>query len=150
MLISCILLVSFTIPLTFVGNWILMLIITSLWGIGLGGYWTMISPVMGDVIDESVVKTKKREEGIYNGFLQFFGRLGIIFQAVSFTVVHILTDYVAGADTQTPLAIFGIQLHFALIPGIAMLIGTLLFWKFYKLSPEKTRAHQERIRDLKL
>ncbi len=150
MLISSILLVVFTIPLTFIRHWILMFICTFLWGIGLGGYWTLISPVLADVIDESVITTEKREEGIYNGFLQFFGRLGILFQAISFTLVHLLTGFQVGSETQTPLAIFGVQLHFALIPGIAMLIGTILFWRYYKLTPDRVDAHQEKIKSLKI
>ncbi|TFG00844.1 MAG: MFS transporter [Promethearchaeota archaeon] len=150
MLISSILLVAFTIPLTFIGDLIILFILTTLWGIGLGGYWTLISPIMADVIDESVVNTETREEGIYNGFLQFFGRMGILFQAISFTLVHILTGFVVGADTQDALATFGVQLHFALIPGIAMLIGTILFYKFYQLTPDKVDAHQEKIKTLKI
>lgn len=150
MLISSILLVVFTIPLTFIYDWIIMFIVTSLWGVGLGGYWTMISPVMADVIDESVVTTETREEGIYNGFLQFFGRMGILFQAITFTIVHLLTGFVVGAESQGPLAVFGVQLHFALIPAIAMLIGTILFWKYYQLTPDKVDAHQEKIKTLKI
>ncbi|TXT66706.1 MAG: putative Na+/melibiose symporter-like transporter [Promethearchaeota archaeon] len=169
MLISSGLMVVFTIPLTFITNWIIMFIVTFLWGIGLGGYWTLISPVLADIIDESVVKTERREEGVYNGFLQFFGRLGIIFQALSFTLVHIFTGFQEGVGgvaiyelfgmefdltfltgAQTPLAIFGIQMHFALIPAIVMLIGTLVFWKFYKLTPDKVQEHEARVRELKL
>jgi GPH family glycoside/pentoside/hexuronide:cation symporter len=150
MLISSSLMVAFTVPLTFLTNWIALFIMTFLWGIGLGGYWTLISPVLADIIDESVVKTERRQEGVYNGFLQFFGRLGIIFQAISFTLIHILTGFQEGSPTQTPLAIFGIQMHFALIPAIAMLIGTLLFWKFYKLTPERVEAHQAKVKELKL
>ena len=150
MLISSILLVAFTIPLTFVGNWIIILILTTLWGLGLGGYWTLISPVMADVIDESVVKTETREEGIYNGFLQFFGRMGILFQAISFTIVHLLTGFQVGAESQDILATFGVQLHFALIPGIAMAIGTILFWKYYKLTPVRVDADKEKIKKFKI
>jgi GPH family glycoside/pentoside/hexuronide:cation symporter len=169
MLIGSTLLIAFTLPMTFIDNWVILFIILLFWGIGLGGYWTLISPVLADIIDESVVKTERREEGVYNGFLQFFGRLGIIFQAISFTLVHILTGFQEGVGgvaiyelfgiefdvtfltgAQTPLAIFGIQMHFALIPAIAMLIGTLIFWKFYKLTPDKVDAHQAKVKELKL
>ncbi|MBD3198257.1 MAG: MFS transporter [Candidatus Lokiarchaeota archaeon] len=152
LLISSSLLVLFTIPLTFINSWIIMLFGMLLWGIGLGGYWTMISPVLADIIDESVVQTGKREEGIYNGFLQFFGRLGILFQAISFTLVHELTGFLEGepVSAQGPLAIFGIQLHFALIPAIVMLIGTIIFWKKYNLTPDKVDEHQAKVTELKL
>ncbi|MCJ7647185.1 MAG: MFS transporter, partial [Candidatus Lokiarchaeota archaeon] len=134
----------------FINDWRIMFVGIIFWGIGLGGYWTMISPVLADVIDEAVVTTQKRQEGIYNGFLQFFGRLGILFQALSFSLIHIVTGFVEGALTQDAAAVFGIKLHFSLIPALVMLIGTLIFWKFYKLTPDKVKEHQERVIELKL
>jgi Na+/melibiose symporter-like transporter len=148
MLIASFVLVGTTLPLMFIDDWLIMLFPIVLWGVGEGGYWTMIAPVLADVIDESVVITTKREEGIYNGFLQFFGRLGILMQAASFAIIHILTAF--ETNKTSPLALFGIDLHFSLIPGIVMLIGTLVFWKYYKLTPDKVRAHQERVIELKI
>ena len=52
-----------------------------IFGLGFGGYWMLITPVMADVIDEIVVKTKKRNDGIYMGFRAFFGRLSYAVQA---------------------------------------------------------------------
>ncbi len=148
MLISSIVLVATTIPLMFIDNWIVILLPIVLWGIGEGGYWTMIAPVLGDVIDESVVISGKRQEGIYNGFLQFFGRLAILMQAVSFSTIHIITGFTT--DPYSELSLFGIDLHFALIPAIIMLIGTIIFWRYYKLTPDRVKEHQERVIELKL
>lgn len=148
MLISSSCMVIFTLLLAIIDQWTFFFIGMIIWGIGLGGYWTMISPVLADIIDESVVKTEKRQEGIYNGFLQFFGRLGILFQAVTFTLVHILTGF--DVDPFASLAVFGIKLHMAIIPAIVMLIGTIVFWKFYKLTPDKVKDHQDRVIELKL
>ena len=119
-------------------------------GIGIGGTWVMLAIVMGDVIDESIVTTGKREEGIYSGFQQFFGRLAILIQAITFVVVHILTGFDEGASTQSPEAVFGIHLHFALLPMIYMLIGCIIFWKFYDLTPEKAKLNQEKLKGLGL
>jgi len=148
MLISSIVLVATTIPLMFIDNWIVILLPIVLWGIGEGGYWTMIAPVLADVIDESVVISGKRQEGIYNGFLQFFGRLAILMQAASFSIIHIITGF--STDPFSDLSLFGIDLHFALIPGIIMLIGTIIFWRYYKLTPDRVKEHQERVIELKL
>ncbi|MBY9004815.1 MAG: MFS transporter [Candidatus Lokiarchaeota archaeon] len=150
MLISAILLIIFTLVLAFIDNWMIMFVGIIFWGIGLGGFWTMISPVLADVIDEAVVTTQSRQEGIYNGFLQFFGRLGILFQALTFSIIHIFTGFVEGALVQDAPAIIGIKLHFSVIPAIVMLIGTIVFWKFYKLTPDKVKDHQERVIELKL
>ena len=150
MLISAILLIIFTLVLAFIDNWMIMFVGIIFWGIGLGGFWTMISPVLADVIDEAVVTTQSRQEGIYNGFLQFFGRLGILFQALTFSIIHIFTGFVEGALVQDAPAIIGIKLHFSVIPAIVMLIGTIVFWKFYNLTPDKVKDHQERVIELKL
>lgn len=152
MLLGSILLTIFTVPLFFITNWVIAFIALILWGSGLGGFWTLIAPVLSDVIDDSVVRTQKREEGVYNGFQQFFGRLGLFFQIIVFSIVHILTRFVEGGDLidQPPEAIIGIQIHFALIPAILMLIGTLIFWKWYKLTPDVVTANQEKVKELGL
>ena len=40
-------------------------------GIGLGGVLTMLSPIFGDVVDESVLQTQQRNEGLFSG-VRFF------------------------------------------------------------------------------
>ncbi|MFW9947427.1 MAG: MFS transporter [Candidatus Odinarchaeota archaeon] len=152
MLLGSLLLTIFTITLIFITDWVIAFIALILWGVGLGGFWTMIAPVLADVIDDSVVKTRKREEGVYNGFQQFFGRLGLLFQTVSFSIVHILTNFKEKQplSAQPPAAIFGIQIHFALIPTIVMLIATLIFWKLYKLTPDVVTANKEKVKELGL
>jgi GPH family glycoside/pentoside/hexuronide:cation symporter len=152
LLINSALLTVFTVPLFFFNNVITMFLGLTLWGAGLGGFWTMISPVLADVIDDSIVKFHKRDEGIYNGFQQFFGRMGLFFQVIIFTIVHELTGFKERAPlaVQPPSAILGIQIHFALIPAIVMLIGTLIFWKFYKLTPDVVTQNQLKVKELGL
>ena len=142
----------FTIPFAFLNSVVIALIVMIFWGFGLGGLWTMLAPVFGDVINESVAKNEKRQEGIFNGFLQFFGRLAILVQAISFASIHTITGFVeGGALVDQPLmAIQGIHVHFALIPAIFMLIASIIFWAFYDLTPEKVKLHQERIFELNL
>jgi Na+/melibiose symporter-like transporter len=55
-----------------------------------------------------------------------------------------------GGDTQTSLAILGIQLHTGIIPAMLMLIGTLIFWKFYDITPHKAEKIKEKLKELKL
>ncbi|MHA1234673.1 MAG: MFS transporter [Promethearchaeota archaeon] len=151
MLLSGLLLAAFTIPITFYRDYWLIVFEMLLWGLAMGGFWIMIFPVSADVIDNAVVETKKREEGVYTGFQQFFGRMGIIIQALTFALIHELTGFDEALGTAQPeTAIWGIHFHQALIPAILVIIGALVFWKWYKLTPEKVRENQEKIKEMGL
>lgn len=139
-----------TAPFIFLENFILLIIAMIILGVGLGGFWVMLMPVFADVIDESVINIGKREEGVYNGFQQFFGRLAILIQAITFVVVQTLTGFKEGASTQSAEAIWGIHIHFGLIPMILMLLGMIVFWKWYDLIPEKVKANQKKVKELGL
>jgi Na+/melibiose symporter-like transporter len=62
----------------------------------------------------------------------------MVIQAITLAVVHEITGFAEGASTQSQTAVFGIALHTGLIPAIFMAIGTLIFWKFYDITPEKS------------
>lgn len=151
MIVSGIFLGVLAIPLAIFRNYWLIVGIMFFWGFfGLSGFWFMIFPVMSDVIDDSVVITGKREEGVYSGFSQFFARLGIVAQAITFGVIHFLTGFVEGGDPsiQPPEAIVGIQIHQGLIPAIFIFIGVIVFWKWYKLTPDKIAQNKIRIEEM--
>jgi len=148
MTIAAVMLGCFTLPLMFLRDYYAIIINMVFWGIPLGGFWVMISPVSADVIDNSVVLTKRREEGVYTGFQMFFGRLGIVAQALTFSIVHTLTGF--DPDNVTQLAVFGIHLHTAIIPAIFIFIGAIIFWTLYDLTPDKIEQNREQIRALKL
>jgi len=140
----------FILPLIFLENYELIILTLFIWGLVQGGFWAMLSPVCADAIDESIVETGERREGIYNGFVAFFARLAIAVQAFSFTITHSLTGFVEGAATQSATAIWGIHIHLAVIPMVCMLLGVLIFWKFYDLTPDKVKENQLTIKQLKL
>jgi GPH family glycoside/pentoside/hexuronide:cation symporter len=148
MLISGFFLAFISIPLTFVTDYFLLFFVLIIWGVALGGFWVMLAPVLADVIDESICVTEKREEGVYMGFQQFFGRLGILAQAITFLIVHSLTGFQEGADTQSPQAVFGIQLHFGIIPFVFMFLAMLFFAKWYTLTPDKVKDNQLKVDEL--
>ena len=149
-LISAALMAVFSIPLTFVSSLVGDLIVLFLYGLGFGGFWVMITPVYSDIIDESVVRLGKRMEASYGGLRQFFLNLARVIQAVTLGVVHTLTGFVPGSSTQSATAIFGIQLHFGIIPAIYVLIGVLIFWKLYDITPEKVKKHKSKIEEMGL
>lgn len=145
MIIAAFALTIMTGLLFFVNDYMTLLFAMFIWGTCEGGYWVMMDPVRSNAIDESVLLTKRRKEGIYQGFQTFVSRAALVGQAVSFSTVHTLTGFVEGSDTQTPEAIRGIQIHYAVIPMIFMLIASIILWRFYKLTPPIVKANKEKL-----
>lgn len=122
-----------------------------IWGAGLGLFWFIMTPHMSDIIDEVVVTTGERKDGIYFGFRAFFGRLAIAMQALSFGIVHILTGFDNDPERtlpQEPEAVLGIKLHFAIIPAVFLLLGVLIFQLTNKLTPERAREIRAKLKTL--
>jgi Na+/melibiose symporter-like transporter len=114
---------------------------------------------MADVLDDIAVRTGKKEEEIYYGYVAFFIRLSGVAVAIIFAVVHTLTGFTEGTTTRaelfsrspTPeLALLGIRFHTALIPAILVLVCTLIFWKFYDLTPDVVAANRAKLQQLNL
>ncbi|MFX0072285.1 MAG: MFS transporter [Candidatus Hermodarchaeota archaeon] len=150
MIVAAILSSIFALPMIFINDLFGWIIILFLWGIGIAGMFIIRSVVLADIIDESVVETQKRNEGMYYGFFLFINRLSIVIQAIIFAVVHQLTGFVEGADTQSETAIWGIRLSMAVIPVFFLVVATIIFWKFYDLKPEKLSKIKAKIKDLDL
>ena len=119
-------------------------------GACVGALWVGGFLVLTDVVDESILINKKRQEGIYFGIVNFFGRLEIIAQALVFTIVHIVTGFDPGAQSQDPLALWGLRIQLSIIPMISILIGGIIFWKYYDLTPERVIAIQTELKQLNL
>jgi GPH family glycoside/pentoside/hexuronide:cation symporter len=146
-----------TFPLMFINNYYIMIAGMFIWGFCEGGFWVMLDPLFSINIDESIVMRGRRLESTYQGFKTFVSRAALVIQAVTFSLVHTLTNFQAGTGTpgealpeQPPEAIFGIQIHFALIPAILMLIATILLWRFFDITPDKVKANKEKIEELGL
>ena len=157
MIIAATFLTIVTIPLFFITDYVIMMIAIFIWGMGEGGYWVMLSPVRSSVIDEAVVMSGRRTEGIYQDFQTFISRVALVAQALTFMIVHTLTNFIPDDGNpitpppiQPPEAILGIQIHFALIPMIFMVIATIILWKFYKLTPDKVKENKEKLKELNL
>ncbi len=132
-------------PLFFIRDYYISMIAILIFGIGEGGFWTMMNLVLANIIDESVVQTGQRKEATYNGFQVFLGRFALVVQALSFGIVHMLTGFVEGASSQNPWAIIGIQFHFSALPAIYMLIASVIIWRYYDLSSDKYMKYKEQI-----
>jgi glycoside/pentoside/hexuronide:cation symporter, GPH family len=113
----------------------------AVWGVAFGGFWMLIAPAMADVIDGIVVRTGRRDDGVYLGFRAFFGRLAWAVQAVAFAVVHQVTGF--AADPRSPAAIMGIRIHQAAIPAVLLLVGFVVFRLLNTITPESARKTRE-------
>ena len=150
LIIAAIMSSIFALPMIFLDDFIGWVIVLFLWGIGIAGMFIIRAVVFADIIDESVIETGKRNEGMYNGFYVFINRLSIVFQAIIFAIVHDLTGFVEGAETQSESAIWGIRLTMAVIPVFFLLVSTLIFWKLYDITPEKSRIIKAKLKELNL
>jgi len=103
-----------------------------------------------DFFDEAAVLNKKRQEGMYNGIIIFFGNLVQIFSVVIFWIVHELTGFVPESLEQTVLAQFGILFIMSIIPMIASAIGVAIFIKKWDLTPEKILHIKTELKELNL
>lgn len=110
-------------------------------GIGYGAFYFMLLAVFADVNDEVALNIGKRQEATLEGVRTFFYRIAIILQAMIMVIVHIATDYNPNPQAkQTPLAVWGIRVHGALIPFIFCFIGFLIMFKWYDLKGEKKES----------
>lgn len=120
-------------------------------GLGFGGYWMIMTPALSDVIDEIVIKTGKRNDGIFMGFRAFFGRLAFGIQAISFATIHILTGFINDPNaTQPESAILGIHIHLGLIPAILLISGVIIFWILNTLTPEKIAENKQTLKEMNI
>jgi GPH family glycoside/pentoside/hexuronide:cation symporter len=130
----------------FVG--ILDLVFVFILGFAMGNLWVLIPVYFADVLDERVVLTRSDVRGTTVGVQNFFTRLSRGAQISIFAIIHILTGFVEGSQTQTELAKFGVLLHFTVIPAIILLICTLIYWKKYPLTPQETNKIKVKLKEL--
>ncbi|MHA1492254.1 MAG: MFS transporter [Promethearchaeota archaeon] len=143
-----------TIPLFICGfftdNLLLILLSAAFMGAINGLNNILLVPTVADFFDEAALLNNKRQEGIYNGLLIFFGNLTQIVQIVVFWLVHELTGFIPNVIDQTDLALFGILFIMSIIPMICTFIGVAIFLKYWDLTPEKTEEIKERLVELGL
>ncbi|MFX1293219.1 MAG: MFS transporter [Promethearchaeota archaeon] len=119
-------------------------------GFSMGATWSLIYATFSDVIDEIVIKTGKREEGIYYGFRTFIGRFSIVIQALTFGIIHPLTAFDPKASSQTFQAQLGINIGMFAVPALFYFIGFLFMWRIYDLKPNKVLLNKQALVELNL
>ncbi len=137
-------------PLIFASDLISWTIFLLFFGMGIGGHWYVDPPTMGDVLDDIAVRTGKSQQSIYYGFQSFVIKFGQAFIGITIALSHVFTGYVPGQAAQTGLALFGIRIHTAIVPAILVLITLILFWKYYKLTPDIVTENKKKLAEMGL
>jgi Na+/melibiose symporter-like transporter len=146
------------IPLSFVTDFVGFLIVMFIAGFCMGAMWSFFFPVIeANVMDDYVVRTGKNQKGVLAGFSSVLHRLTAFIDELIIAITHTATGFVAGiADYATMaataddigLVVFGVQLLAGIVPMIILVIGTLIFWKFYPLTPEKVLENKQKLLEL--
>jgi Na+/melibiose symporter-like transporter len=119
-------------------------------GFGVASIYYGNQLVFSDCIDEIVIDTGKRQEGIYLGIRTFMVRLSIIIQAFTFWVIHISTGFNPTLEKQSDLALLGLRIQFTIAPMLIMVIGLIAFLLLYDLTPEKLASNKDKLKELGL
>jgi len=121
-------------------------------GLGVGGFWVAILPLLSDTIDEITAALGTHEEGVYFGIKTFFMRLSLIIQALIYWVVRGITGFTPQnmQNAQVTDAMeFGIRFELGGATALLLLLATILFLAKYDLSPEKVAAIRLKIEGLR-
>ncbi len=135
-------------PLFFIDDFMIGMIVFFLLGIGLAGSLYIIDLVVADIVDEDEVATGMRREAGYYGVnalvLRFSNILVILAIATVFDTVGWKTFDVGVDPLQVAL---GLRVLIFVFPAIALVIGILAMYK-YPLHGEKLRNIREKVEEL--
>ncbi|MHA1688915.1 MAG: MFS transporter [Promethearchaeota archaeon] len=156
-IIGAINLIIATFIITFHYNESSSIIFNFILGFAMRNLWTLLGLIFADIMDERMVITKKDQRGATVGVSSFFSRLARGVQVATFVIVHQLTGFIEGATSYEELAalspipelaLIGIRLHIGVIPCIILSICTLIFWKIYDLTPEKSSEIKMKMKEI--
>ncbi len=157
-LIGSFLLCGLIVPLTFFNGIIDLAIIIFLVGFGTGCVWTIGMPVLySNAQDDFVVRTGKNQKGILVGTWAVIGLITAFIDEVLIAIVFISTGFEAGLEdfqalldsgVDVGLVQLGIRLLLGIIPMLVLLVGTLIFWKYYPLTQEDVLENKAKLLEL--
>ena len=135
------------IPLTFFQGVNDLIIMAFILGFASGGLNTFTSTIIWpSVVDDFVVKTKKNQKGVLFGIWSLLLRLVTTIDELIFAIVHTITAF--ESDPYSASAILGTRILQGIIPAVVLLVGILVFWKFFPLTQDeilKNKAELERL-----
>lgn len=134
-------------------------------GVAMGSLWAYLwTVIVFHVVDEYMVRNNINNKGIVLGFFAFLTRLYSFVDEAIITAVQTYTQFPAGisdyatlvAYTSNPffgdldLMLMGVRFMIGVIPGVILIIGTIIFWIFYPLTPKKVKENKLKLAELKL
>jgi len=157
-IIGSLILCALTVPIGFFQTEIDLMIMLFFFGIGNGCVWTIGMPVLySNAQDDFVVRTGKNQKGILVGTWAVIGLITAFIDEALITLVFTFTGFEAGIPDYTALVAsganvelvqLGIRLLLGIIPALLILVGTLIFWKFYPLTQEKVLENKAKLLEL--
>lgn len=148
---SSFLIVLCVIPLFFVASIPACYAVFFILGLGVGGFWVCILPLLADTIDEITASAGRHQEGVYFGIKVFFSRIALIIQAFIYWVVRGITGFTPETmqSAQINAAMkMGIRFELAGAGALLLLIAALVFLAKYDLGPEKIALIRRQIDEL--
>ena len=137
------------IPFLFITEYIHVIIFNFISALFYSGEVIMLMPVASDTYDEVSSVMEKRVDATLVGVRNFFFRVAFLAVGIIIPVVHIVTLYDPNPyATQTPLAVWGVRVHAALIPMIIFITMGLIFRKYYTLEGAEKEALVRKLKDL--
>jgi GPH family glycoside/pentoside/hexuronide:cation symporter len=157
-LIGCFMVMVAYALLTFFQTEIDLMIIMFLVGFTNGCVWTIGMPVLySNVQDDFVVRTGRNQKGILVGTWAVIGLVTAFIDEALIATVFTFTGFEAGIEdfaalvasgANVGLVLLGIRLLLGMIPALVILVGALLFWKFYPLTQEKVLENKAKLLEL--
>jgi len=149
-------------PLTFFQGLIDIMIMAFILGLAQGGLNSYVFTIIGPSVTEDViVKMGKNQKGVLFGISALLGRLVASIDEFIIAVVHDTTGFIAGKDTYAEmliavtaaggdinLVLWGIRLLQGVIPGVILLLGVLIVWKFFPITQEKLLSNKAKMKEL--
>jgi len=94
-------------------------------GAGLGGVKVCREMILATLVDRSLARTGRRQEGVYYSLNRFFGRLSKLLEALALILLGLLFGYVSGEDPgPNPASAF--RFLMSVLPFICMAAALLL------------------------
>jgi GPH family glycoside/pentoside/hexuronide:cation symporter len=149
-----------TIPWGVIGIFVVFFIT----GASMGSLWAYLWTVLlFHVVDEYTVRNRINSKGIVLGFFAFLTRLVTSLDEGIITLVQNFTRFPAGITDYTMLELHariyhldmnmligGIRYMIGVIPGVLLILGTIIFWIFYPLTAKKVTENKLKLAELKL
>jgi len=118
------------VPILFVTNSTMAVVVIALAGAGVGGFMMMPDILISFTIDADELKTGVRREGAYFGFNAFVMRFAVVAQAWTYALILYASGFDELLPIQTDGALFAIRLLMSIVPALAILLGAAVISRY--------------------